>query len=471
MTRREIRCAARALGTPSVFRRPRLVGWRAAAALLAAALGPGIAAGAGAVDIERVATPAGVEVWYSREARIPIVSVALAFRGGAALDPAGKEGLAAFAAGLFDEGAGALDSQAFQKATADRAIEFRVQAGRDHLWVTMNTLSKHRAEAFRLLGLALSAPRFDEPAVERVRRLLLNARATDATIPRIVAADRWFRTVFPAHPYGRPTDGTAAGIAAVTTDDLRTFAATRLARDNVAVAAAGDVSAAEIAALIDSALGGLPASAAPADIGEAAFANAGRTVVAPLPSPQSAVVFGLPGPKRDDPDFYAAVVMNEVLGGGSASRLFAEVREKRGLAYDVHAYLYPLAHAGLYMGGAATRNDRVAETIAVVRATLARLAADGVSARELAAAKGHLTGAFPLRFDSGRKIARTMLHVRLQGLGIDYFDRRNGHIEAVTREDVARVARRLLRPDLLTLVVAGAPEGIESALRPRVAAP
>ena len=471
MTRREIRCAARALGTPSVFRRPRLVGWRAAAALLAAVLGPGIPAGAGAVDIERVATPAGIEVWYSREARIPIVSVALAFRGGAALDPAGKEGLAAFAAGLFDEGAGALDSQAFQKATADRAIEFRVQAGRDHLWVTLNTLSKHRAEAFRLLGLALSAPRFDEPAVERVRRLLLNARATDATNPRIVAADRWFRTVFPAHPYGRPTDGTAAGIAAITTDDLRTFAATRLARDNVAVAAAGDVSAAEIAALIDSALGGLPASAAPADIGEAAFANAGRTVVAPLPSPQSAVVFGLPGPKRDDPDFYAAVVMNEVLGGGSASRLFAEVREKRGLAYDVHAYLYPLAHAGLYMGGAATRNDRVAETIAVVRATLARLAADGVSARELAAAKGHLTGAFPLRFDSGRKIARTMLHVRLQGLGIDYFDRRNGHIEAVTREDVARVARRLLRPDLLTLVVAGAPEGIESAPRPRVAAP
>ena len=430
--------------------------------LLAAAGGPDIAVPAEAVDIERVATPAGAEVWYSREARIPIVSVALAFRGGAALDPAGKEGLAAFAAGLFDEGAGDLDSQAFQRAVADRAIEFRVRTGRDHLWVTLNTLSRHRAEAFRLLGLALSAPRFDEPAVERVRRLLLNARATDAMNPRIAAADRWFRTVFPDHPYGRPADGTAAGIAAVTADDLRTFAATRLARDNVVIAAAGDVPAAEIAALIDSALGGLPASAAPATVGEAAFANAGRTVVVPLPSPQSAVVFGMPGLKRDDPDFYAAVVMNEVLGGGSSSRLFAEVREKRGLAYDVYAYLHPLAHAGLYMGGAATRNDRVADTIAVVRAEIARLAADGVSEQELAAAKGHLTGAFPLRFDSGRKIARMMLHVRLQGLGIDYFDRRNGHIEAVAREDVARVARRLLRPDLLTLAVAGAPEGIET---------
>lgn len=435
----------------------------AAMVVLAAAVGPGIAAPAGAVDIERVATPAGIEVWYGREARIPILSVALAFRGGAALDPAGKEGLAAFAAGLFDEGAGDLDSQAFQRAVADRAIEFRVRAGRDHLWVTLNTLSRHRAEAFRLLGLALSAPRFDEPAVERVRRLLLNARATDAMNPRIAAADRWFRTVFPDHPYGRPTDGTAAGIAAVTTDDLRAFAATRLARDNVVIAAAGDVPAAEIAALVDSALGGLPASSAPATVGEAAFANAGRTVVVPLSSPQSAVVFGMPGLKRDDPDFYAAVVMNEVLGGGSSSRLFAEVREKRGLAYDVHAYLYPLARAGLYMGGAATRNDRVADTIAVVRAEIARLAADGVSEQELAAAKGHLTGAFPLRFDSGRKIARMMLHVRLQGLGIDYFDRRNGHIEAVAREDVARVARRLLRPDLLTLAVAGAPEGIETA--------
>ncbi len=436
-----------------------------AAALTAAALGSGLFGSLGtahAAAIERVMTPAGFEVWYSREAGIPIISVALAFRGGAALDPAGKEGLATFATSLLDEGAGDLDSRAFQQAVTDRAIELDFDAGRDRISVSMNTISTHRVEAFRLLGLALSAPRFDGQAVERIRRLLLNAIADDAKNPRRVAIATWFRTVFPDHPYGRPADGTAEGIAAITVDDLRTFAATRLARDNIVIAAAGDVPGDEIAALVDSALRGLPATSAPITIGEAVLANLGRTVVEPLPIGQSIVAFGMPGLKRDDPDFYAAFVMNEVLGGGSTSRLYEEVREKRGLAYGVYSYLNPLDHAGLYLGGVATRNDRVAQSIEIIRAEIARLAEDGISEQELAAAKGHLIGAFPLRFDSGRKIARMLMHNQLQGLGIDYVDRRNGYIEAVTREDVGRVAHRLLRPDLLTLVVVGAPEGVET---------
>ena len=436
-----------------------------AAALTAAALGFGLFGPLGAApaaDIERIITPAGFEVWYSREARIPIISVALAFRGGAALDPVGKEGLAAFAMSLLDEGAGDLDSRAFQRAAADRAIELDFDAGLDRVSVSMNTISTHRAEAFRLLGLALSASRFDGRAVERIRRLLLTAIANDAKNPRRIARATWFRTVFPDHPYGRPAGGTAEGIAAVTVGDLRIFAATRLARDNIVIAAAGDVPEDEIALLVDSALRGLPATSAPIAIGEAALANLGRTVVERLPIGQSIAAFGMPGLKRDDPDFYAAFVMNEVLGGSSTSRLYEEVRQKRGLAYGVYSYLDPFDHTGLYLGGVATRNDQVAQSIEIIRAEIARLAEDGISEPELAAAKGHLIGAFPLRFDSGRTIARMLMHTQLQGLGIDYIDRRNGYIEAVTREDVGRVARRLLRPDLLTLVVVGAPEGVET---------
>jgi zinc protease len=419
--------------------------------------------GARAVEVQRIMTPGGFDVWYNREANIPIISLSVAFRGGAALDPPGKEGLATLVVGLLNEGAGDMDSLAFQQAITNRAISLSVDAGFDIVSVGMDTISANRVEAFRLLGLALSAPRFDAPAVERVRRQLLSAIAADAKNPRSIATRTWFKTVFPDHPYGRPSDGTAESIAAITVDDLKTFAATRFARDNVVIAAAGNVPADEIAQLVDSALLDLPETSAPIAIAEAAFNALGRTIVEKLPIPQSVVSFGMPGLKREDPDFYAAYVMNEVLGGGGfTSRLYEEVREKRGLAYGVYSFLNPLDHVGLYLGGVATRNDQVALSIEIIRAEIARLAKDGISDEELTAAKGHLIGAFPLRWDSGGKIARMMVHNQLEGLGIDYFDRRNAIIDAVTTEDIARVAQRLLDPDLMTTVIVGDPEGLET---------
>ena len=294
-----------------------------------------------------------------------------------------------------------------------------------------------------------------------MRRQILNNLADDARNPRTIAARNWFGGVFAEHPYAQRADGTEEAVRAITPADLKEWAGGRFARDNLIVGASGDVSADEIARLVDIALAGLPAVAAPDSVPEAAFPSAGATHVIRMPLMQSVVMFGLPGLKRNDADFYAAYVMNYILGGGGfTSRLYQEVREKRGLAYSVYSYLVPLEHAGLYIGGVATRNDGVAEALDIIRAEIARLAENSVSAEELSAAKQYLTGAFPLRLDTGSKVAGILVQMQFEALGIDYLERRNGYMEAVTLDDIGRVAERLLDPARMRIVVVGDPKDL-----------
>ena len=411
--------------------------------------------------VERIVTPGGIEIWYVRESKIPVISVSLGFRGGTALDPVDKPGLANFALGLLDEGAGDMDALAFQQAIVDRAIQLSGEAKRDLVTVSLQTLSRHSDEAFRLLGLALGDAHFAAEAVERVRRQILNTLANEERNPRAIAVRNWFSDVFAEHPYSRRANGTDEAVRAITPEDLKAWARGRFARNNLVVGASGDVAPEEIARLVDIALAGLPARAASIVVPEAVFPESGATQVVRLPLTQSIVIFGLPGIKRGDPDFYAAYVMNYILGGGGfTSRLYQEVREKRGLAYSVYSYLAPLERAGLYMGGVATRNNGVAETLDIIRSEIAGLATRNISADELSMAKQYLTGAFPLRLDTGGKIARVLVQIQFENLGIDYLLRRNSYIEAVTLDDTARVARRLLNPDRMRVVIVGDPENL-----------
>lgn len=430
-------------------------------ALVVVAL-PGLAR---ATDVQRVVSPGGIEAWLVEEHAIPLISVEAMFRGGSGLDPVGKEGLATLASGLIDEGAGDYDSEAFLRGLVDRSIRLGANATQDNFTIEVETLSIHRDFAFEMMGLALSAPRYDPDAIERVRQQLLVEVVQNERAPDWVSAMTWYETVYPSHPYGRALEGTAESLNAIDRADLQAFARERFARDNLIVAVVGDITPAELAPLLDQTFGALPATSSPWDVDEAGFANAGALRIVERNIPQSVVFFGLPGIKRADPDFYAAYVMNHILGGGSfTSRLTDEIREKRGLAYSVYTYLSPLRHGGLLLGSVGTRNDRVAESLDLIRAEFARLRRDGVSADELADAKTHVTGAFPLRFDSNDRVARILLSMQYNDLGIDYIDRRNGYIEAVTLDDVNRVAQRLLVPEDLTVVVVGAPAGLEPAL-------
>ena len=431
--------------------------------LLCLSMLPAGLSSASVAPVERVITPAGIEVWYVREPNIPVISVSIGFRGGTALDPAEKPGLANFALGLLNEGAGDMDALTFQQAIVNRAIQLSGDASRDLITVSLQTLSRHRDEAFRLLGLALGDAHFASEPVERVRRQILNTLADEEHNPHTIAARDWFSDVFADHPYSRRANGTKEAVRMITPEDLKVWAKERFARDNLIVGASGDVTSEEIARLVDIALAGLPARAVSLAVPEAVFPESGATQVVRLPLMQSIVVFGLPGIKRGDPDFYAAYVMNYVLGGGGfTSRLYQEVREKRGLAYSVYSYLAPLERASLYMGGVATRNDRVAETLDIIRAEIARLAVQNISADELSMAKQYLTGAFPLRFDTGGKVARILVQMQFENLGMDYLMRRNDYIEAVTLKDTLRVARRLLHPDRMRVIVVGDPEDLAS---------
>jgi len=444
--------------TIGVFRR-----CLAAAALFLALL----ATTARAIEVRRVVSPGGIEAWLVEDHTNPIVALRLAFRGGAALDPKGKEGLAEMVSSLLDEGAGELDSQAFQRRLEDMAITLRFDAGYDTFQGRLRTLSATLGAAFDLLRLALTRPRFDDEPVARMRSQILTMIRRKSEDPDTIASRTLRRTLFPDHPYGRPVMGTEDSVKAITAADLGRFVAERLARDNLVIGAVGDIAPDQLATRLQETFGDLPAKAAPWRLPEVEPAATGRTIVVRKAVPQSAILFAQAGIKRDDEDFYPAYVMNYILGGGGfTSRLYGEVREKRGLAYSVYTALLPLASSALLQGGAGTANARVAETLRVVRAEWRRMAAEGVEATELADAKTYLTGSFPLRFSSSGRIAAILVGMQLDKLGIDYLERRNGHVEAVSLADVNRVARRLLDAERLTTVVVGEPEGISSLGRP-----
>ena len=415
-----------------------------------------------AVEVQRVVSPGGIEAWLVEEHRIPILSMRFAFRGGASLDPDGKEGLAEFVSGMLNEGAGDMGSLAYQTAIEDNAIRLGFNAGLDEFAGTLQTLTERRDRAFELLGLALTAPRFDVGPLERVRAQLISGLMREAKNPNTVAQHLWHRAAFGDHPYGRSPAGTVAAVEDLTAEDLHGFVRDRMTRGTLIVGVAGDIDAATLGRLLDQTFGALPATGPSIAIADTIPVTEGALLVERMPQPQSVVMWGQKGLKRDHPDYYAAYVMNHILGGGGfSSRLTEEVREKRGLAYGVYSYLAPRQHAALYLGGVATQNERVAESIEVIRGEFARMRDEGVDEQELADAKTYLTGSFPLRLDSNSEIASMLVGMQIAELGIDYLERRQGLIEAITVTDIKRVAASLIDPDSFTIVVVGDPVSIE----------
>ncbi|MGR3377140.1 M16 family metallopeptidase [Salipiger abyssi] len=421
--------------------------------------GPALAA----ADIQTVETPMGFTAWLVEEPSIPFTSLEIRFEGGTSLDAPGKRGATNLMVGLLEEGAGEYDARGFAEARDALAASFRYDSGPDTVSVSAKFLTENRDEAVALLRESLIDPRFGEDAVERVRAQVLSGIRSDLKDPDAIANAEFDRLVFGDHPYGSQPEGTVESVTALTRDDLVAAHRAALARDRVYIAAAGDISPEELSALIDRLLGDLPATGAPLPEDVDVATTAGTTVV-PFDTPQSVALFGHKGLKRDDPDFFAAYVMNTILGGGGfEARLMTEVREKRGLTYGVYSYLLPMDHAELYLGRVASANDRIGEAISVIRDEWAKMASEGVTDAELAQAKTYLTGAYPLRFDGNGPIARILVGMQMDGLTPDYVTTRNDHIEAVTAEDIARVATRLLQPDALRFVVVGQPEGLEDA--------
>jgi len=416
-----------------------------------------------AMAIERVVSPGGIEAWLVRDHTLPLIAVDFAILGSANQDPADKPGVANFATGLLDEGAGPFDATAFHARLEAKAIELNFRAGRDYLRGTLQTLKDNRDEAFDYLRLAVTEPRFDGEAVERIRAQIMSRLRRDSVSPNDLASRNWWATAFPGHPYGMPVNGTLESVPRITIDDLKSYTRRVLARDTLKVAIVGDIDAATAAALIDRTFGALPAKAELKPIASIVPHGMGRRVVIHLDVPQAVVTFGTPGIGRSDPDFMAAYIVNHILGGGSfSSRLYREVREKRGLAYGISDVLVWLNHTALLIGSTATRADATGQTIDIVEEEIRRLATEGPTEAEFVKAKTYLKGSYALGLDTSSRIASQLVQIQLDGLGIDYVERRAGLIDAVTLDDAKRVAKRLLDSGLLVTVV-GRPEGVTSS--------
>ncbi len=420
-----------------------------------------IALPAHAMDIKRVVSPGGIEAWLVEDHKVPVLAIEWAFEGAGGTDPKGKEGLANLASTMLDEGAGPYDSQAFQARLQDKAIALGFDAGRDGFSGSLRTLTENRDEALDLTRLALTEPHFAPEALDRMRASIMASLKRDLADPNYVARRQFYATAFPGHPYGGEVRGTLETLPTVTPDDLRAFVKGQFGRDRLVVAAAGDISPEDLGKALDRVFGTLPAKTEAPAIADVTMAGLGETILLPRPTAQTVMLMGQPGVKRDDPDWYAATVMNYVLGGGGfGSRLMEEVREKRGLSYGVYSYLIPMDHAAVVMAGGSTVNAKAGQALDIIRQEWARMAKDGLTDQEMADAKTYLTGSFPLQLGSTQAIARVLLQVKRDNLGIEYLNQRDRYINGVTQADIKRVAQRLLDPAKLLTVLVGKPEGV-----------
>lgn len=414
------------------------------------------------VDVQKVRGSCGVEAWLVEEHSLPLIALDLAFDGGATRDPADAAGSAYLVSGLLDEGAGDLDAEAFQGAMADHAINLGFDARRDDFHGHLQTLSRHRDTAFDLLALALQRPRFDADAVARVKSQVVAGLQRQARNPDTLCRNALYAAAFPGHAYGRPEKGDIESVSRLEGDALKALSRELLSRAGLRLVVVGDITANELADRIDALFGALPGGsprklpAAPLPIH-----GLGETHVIDLDVPQTVLRFVAPGPMRHDPDFIAASVLNHILGGSAfTSRLFMEVREKRGLAYGVSSSLLPMRESAMVIGGTSTRNDRVAESLAVIREEMMKLSDDGPSEHEVEEAKRYIIGSYPLRFDTSPKIASELLSLAVNGFEPDFLGQRNRLFAEVALADVKRVATRLFGDPRMLVQAVGRPVGL-----------
>lgn len=414
------------------------------------------------VKITEITSPGGIKAWLVEEHGIPFTALEIRFRGGTSLDATDKRGAVTLMASLLEEGAAGLDSKGFAEARDDLAAKFSFDSGADTVSVSAEFLTENRDAAVALLKTALTDPAFDQPSIDRVRGQILSIIASRATSPDDIAQETARKITFGDHPYGSSDMGTADSVMSLTRDDILAAKAATMTRDRVYVSAVGDITPEALGKIIDDLLGGLPEKGADLP-GHAAENFPGTTTIVDFDTPQSSILFSQPGMKLENPDYYALFVLNQIVGGGGfTARLMTEVREKRGLTYGVSSDLMVMDLGESWMGGLASSNQKAAEAIGVIRDVWADVAKNGVTQAELDAAKTYMTGSYPLRFDGNGNIASILVGMQMEGFPIDYPANRNAKIEAVTLDDVNRVAREQMKPEALTFVVVGQPDGISS---------
>jgi zinc protease len=422
-----------------------------------------------ATQIQHFVSPGGIEAWFVQDSTVPLISMEYSFGGGATQDPSDKPGVANLVASLLDEGSGDLDSRTFHDRLDRRAIELSFSATRDYFRGSLRMLKDTKEEAFDLLRTSLTSPHFDSSDVERIHSEIMSDLQSETTNPQALASRKFLAMAFGNHPYGRPSSGTLESVPTITIDDLKQYVRRVLAKNTLKVAVVGDVDPDTLGKLLDKTFGSLPAKADLTPVADVVVTKPPQRAFIPLDVPQTVVMFGSPGIRRHDPDFMAAYVVNHILGGGGlSSRLYHEVREKRGLAYSIYGSLAWMEHSAMFIGTTGTRADRAGDTVDAIDKEIRRMGDEGPTQKELDEAKSYLKGSQMLALDTSAKLAGAMLQYQQDGLPIDYIEKRNAIIDAVTLDQTKSVAKRLWGQGLLTVIVGRQPQ---AAAEPASATP
>ena len=422
---------------------------------------PEVTSASRAEHVQKVITPGGLTAWLVESYAVPLVALEFALRGGASQDPSDKPGVATLLAGMLDEGAGPFDARGFHRAIEDQAIHLGFGADRDSLSGHLQTLSRNVDKAFELLKLALTQARLDAHDVARVRSQLVAELKRDANDPDAMAARAFREAAFPNHPYGRPVRGELTTIDTLVREDIIALRERLFSSKDLKIAVVGAIDASTLSTMLDDVFGAFAKTNDLIAIPPIRVNNVGVRKITDVDVPQSTIRFGRPGVTKHDPDYFAVVVANHILGGGTfTARLFHEVREKRGMAYSVYSQLNEYDHCPMLIGAAATKNERAGEALKIIEEEVRRFADHGPTEDELDKAKKYLIGSYALRFDTSTKIASQLVNLQLDGFDAAYLDTRNDRISAVTLTDCKRAAKKLLGDGGLLVSVAGRPEGL-----------
>lgn len=411
-----------------------------------------------ALTIQNWQTPQGTRVVFVESHELPILDVAVNFQAGSARDPAAKPGLAQLTHAMLDQGAGGISDTTIAHRLADVGAVLSGSFDRDRAGVSLRTLSSsaEKAAALDVLFRVLQKPDFPQPVLKREKQRLISAIREAEADPGTVASKAFYRAIYGAHAYAHDETGTPAAIEKMTREDLQQFYRTHYGAANAVIALMGDITRAEAEAIATRLSSGLSQAPAVAALPAPAVAKPSDTRIA-HPSTQSHVLVGTVGMARNDPDYFALFVGNYVLGGGGFdSRLMREVRDKRGYAYSAYSYFVPMMQAGPFQLGLQTKLEQTDDALKVAKDTLRTFIAEGPSEADVAQAKANLTGGFPLRIDSNRKILEYLSVIGFYQLPLDYLDT---WVDQVNKVDVAAVKQafaRRINPDKLVTVVVGA---------------
>jgi len=418
---------------------------------------------ASSAKIQNVETKLNTNIWLIEDNSLPIISFKIAFRhAGSAYEPIGKSGTSNLLSNMLNKGAGKYSNLELKKILEDNAIYINFTLDKDNLYANLSTLKENKDKAFEILSLMLTKPLFDKKTFIRVKSQALDSVKKKMEKPNYIADLRWIEESFAGHQYGLPTRGYPETIENITIDDLKKFMNEHISLSNAVMSIVGNISKSETTSLFNQYLSKLPVTPVEAkktDCPGIAYIRQlpeGRTIHIKKDIPQSVVIFGTNGISYADKDFYAAHIMNYILGGGGfESRLMNEIREKRGLAYSVYSFLTTMSYTSLLKGGLGTRNEKLDEALDVLKAEFKKMQKNGITSDELNSAKSYLTGSFHIHLDSNQKLVDFISFIQLEELGIDFMAKRNNYINKVSLEDVNRVAKRLLNPEDLIITIVG----------------